>query len=488
MIATVKGDVHDIGKNIVGVVLACNNYEVIDLGVMVPSDRILEEAKKHNASIIGLSGLITPSLDEMVHVASEMKRTGFEIPLLIGGATTSSAHTAVKIAPVYDQPVVHVVDASRVVNVVNQLLHPDLNEAYSQKIKEDQKAARENYFNTRAERKLISLEQARNNREEIDWATTRIDPPSLTGIRVFDEEVSLETLIPFIDWTPFFTAWELKGRYPAILESATTGKQARELFADAQKLMKTIVDGKLFKTKGVIGIFPANSVGDDIEVYEDESRSRLLAVFHTLRQQIQKEDATEPNYCLADYIAPKNSGRVDYIGGFAVTAGHGVEEFAKEFENNQDDYNSIMAKALGDRFAEAFAEYMHYKVRKEYWGYDKDESLSPEDLIRERYRGIRPAAGYPASPDHTEKRILFDLLQAEENTGITLTEHFAMWPASSVSGLYFAHPKSKYFAVAKINRDQIEEYANRKGMNVEEAERWLAPNLAYDPLAISAIR
>lgn len=364
MIATVKGDVHDIGKNIVGVVLACNNYEVIDLGVMVPSDRILEEAKKHNASIIGLSGLITPSLDEMVHVASEMKRTGFEIPLLIGGATTSSAHTAVKIAPVYDQPVVHVVDASRVVNVVNQLLHPDLNEAYSQKIKEDQKAARENYFNTRAERKLISLEQARNNREEIDWATTRIDPPSFTGIRVFDEEVSLETLIPFIDWTPFFTAWELKGRYPAILESATTGKQARELFADAQKLMKTIVDGKLFKTKGVIGIFPANSVGDDIEVYEDESRSRLLAVFHTLRQQIQKEDATEPNYCLADYIAPKNSGRVDYIGGFAVTAGHGVEEFAKEFENNQDDYNSIMAKALGDRFAEAFAEYMHYKVTK----------------------------------------------------------------------------------------------------------------------------
>ncbi|MGQ2827067.1 methionine synthase [Leptospira kirschneri] len=487
LIATVKGDVHDIGKNIVGVVLACNNYEVIDLGVMVPSDKILEEARKHNASIIGLSGLITPSLDEMVHVASEMKRIGLEIPLLIGGATTSSAHTAVKIAPVYDHPVVHVLDASRVVNVVNQLLHPDLHEAYFQKVKEDQKIARENYFNTRAERKLISLEQARENRDPIDWSTTVIDKPSFVGIKVFDEEVSLETLVPFIDWTPFFTAWELKGRYPAILESETTGKQARELFADAQKLMQTITSGKLFKTKGVIGIFPANSVRDDIEVYEDENRSKLLTVFHTLRQQIQKQDETEPNYCLADYVAPKESGRIDYIGGFTVTAGHGVEEFAKGFENNQDDYNSIMAKALGDRFAEAFAEYMHYKVRKEYWGYDKNENLSPEDLIREKYRGIRPAAGYPASPDHTEKRTLFDLLQVEKNTGITLTEHFAMWPASSVSGLYFAHPKSKYFAVAKINRDQIEDYAKRKEMSIEVVERWLAPNLAYDPLVISAV-
>ncbi|MBM9576092.1 methionine synthase [Leptospira sp. 201903070] len=488
LIATVKGDVHDIGKNIVGVVLACNNYEVIDLGVMVPADKILEEARKINASIIGLSGLITPSLDEMVHVASEMKRTGFNVPLLIGGATTSSAHTAVKIAPAYDQPVVHVVDASRVVNVVNQLLHPDLNEAYSKKIKEDQHAARENYFSTRAERKLISLDQARENKEVIDWSTTQIDKPAFTGVKVFDEEISLETLIPFIDWTPFFTAWELKGRYPAILESETTGKQARELFSDAQKLMKKITDEKLFRTKGVIGIFPANSVGDDIEVYEDESRSKLLTVFHTLRQQIQKEDPTEPNYCLADYVAPKESGRIDYIGGFAVTAGHGVEEFAKEFEKNLDDYNSIMAKALGDRFAEAFAEYMHFKVRKEYWGYAKDENLAPEDLIRERYRGIRPAAGYPASPDHTEKRVLFDLLQAEKNTGITLTEHFAMWPASSVSGLYFAHPQSKYFAVAKISRDQIEEYATRKGMTIEETERWLAPNLAYDPLAVSIAR
>ncbi|PJZ52477.1 methionine synthase [Leptospira adleri] len=488
LIATVKGDVHDIGKNIVGVVLACNNYEVIDLGVMVPADKILEEARKHNASIIGLSGLITPSLDEMVHVAAEMKRTGFEVPLLIGGATTSSAHTAVKIAPAYDQPVVHVVDASRVVNVVNQLLHPDLIEDYTKKIKEDQLAARENYFNTRAERKLVSLDQARENKETIDWSTSRIDKPAFVGIKVFDEEVSLETLIPFIDWTPFFTAWELKGRYPAILESETTGKQARELFADAQKLMKRITEGKLFKTKGVIGIFPANSVDDDIEVYEDETRSKLLTVFHTLRQQIQKEDATEPNYCLADYVAPKESGRIDYIGGFAVTTGHGVEEFAKEFEKNLDDYNSIMAKALGDRFAEAFAEYIHFKVRKEYWGYAKDENLSPEDLIRERYRGIRPAAGYPASPDHTEKRVLFDLLQAEKNTGITLTEHFAMWPASSVSGLYFAHPQSKYFAVAKINRDQIEDYAKRKGFTIEETERWLAPNLAYDPLAISIAR
>ncbi|TGK27572.1 methionine synthase [Leptospira gomenensis] len=487
LIATVKGDVHDIGKNIVGVVLACNNYEVIDLGVMVPTEKILEEAKKHNADIIGLSGLITPSLDEMVHVASEMKRTGFEVPLLIGGATTSSAHTAVKIAPAYDHPVVHVVDASRVVNVVNQLLHPDLKETYAKKIKEDQIKARENYFNTRAERKLVSLEQARDNKEQIDWETSTIDKPLFVGTKVFDEEISLETLVPFIDWTPFFTAWELKGRYPAILESETTGKQARELFADAQTLMKTIIDGKLFRTKGVIGIYPANSVGDDIEVYSDEFRSGILTVFHTLRQQIQKEDG-EPNYCLADFVAPKSSERIDYIGGFAVTAGHGVEEFAKRFENNHDDYNSIMAKALGDRFAEAFAEYMHFKVRTEYWGYTKDENLSTEDLIRERYRGIRPAAGYPASPDHTEKRVLFDLLQAEKNTGITLTEHFAMWPASSVSGLYFAHPQSKYFAVAKINRDQVEDYAKRKGMNVETAERWLAPNLAYDPLAISAAR
>ncbi|TGK03912.1 methionine synthase [Leptospira semungkisensis] len=481
LIATVKGDVHDIGKNIVGVVLACNNYEVIDLGVMVPCEKILEEAKLQNVDIVGLSGLITPSLDEMVHVASEMKRMGFNIPLLIGGATTSSAHTAVKISEKYDQPVVHVIDASRVVNVVGRLLNPSLKEDYIKQIKEDQKTQREIYFNTRSDRKLVSIEDARENRYVTDWNVTKVSTPNFVGVRVFDEEISLEELLPYIDWSPFFQAWELKGRYPSILENETYGKQARELFKDAQKLLEDIIPNKRYRTKGVIGIFPANSVGDDIEVYEDENRKKVKTVFHTLRQQISKEDKQEPNYCLADYIAPKDSGIADYVGGFAVTAGHGVEEFAALFDAKLDDYNSIMSKALGDRFAEAFAEYMHLKVRKEIWGYVPDENLSAEELIREKYRGIRPAAGYPASPDHTEKRTLFDLLDAERNTGITLTEHFAMWPASSVSGLYFAHPEAKYFAVAKINKDQVEDYAKRKGISVSEVERWLAPNLAYDP-------
>ncbi len=481
LIATVKGDVHDIGKNIVSVVLACNNYEVIDLGVMVPSERILDEAKKQNVDIIGLSGLITPSLDEMVHVASEMQRTGFDVPLLIGGATTSSAHTSVKIAEKYNQPVVHVLDASRVVNVVAQLLNPSLKEKYVEQIREDQKSQREIYFNTRSDRKLVSIEAARENKFVTDWNITKIARPNFIGVRVFDEEISLEELVPYIDWSPFFQAWELKGRYPSILESEIYGKQARELFADAQKLLEDIVRNKRYRTKGVIGIFPANSIGDDIEVYEDESRTKVKTMFHTLRQQISKEDKDEPNYCLADFIAPKEKGVMDYIGGFAVTSGHGVEEFANTFEKQLDDYNSIMAKALGDRLAEAFAEYMHLKVRKELWGYAADENLSSEELIREKYKGIRPAAGYPASPDHTEKRTLFDLLEVEKNTGITLTEHFAMWPASSVSGLYFAYPEAKYFAVAKINKDQVQEYAERKGMTLSEAERWLSPNLAYDP-------
>lgn len=481
LIATVKGDVHDIGKNIVSVVLACNNYEVIDLGVMVPCEKILEEAKAHRADIVGLSGLITPSLDEMVHVASEMERLGFRVPLLIGGATTSSAHTAVKIAEKYANPVVHVIDASRVVNVVGKLLNPSLKEEYVKQIREDQKAQREIYFGTRSERKLVSIESARENRLKTDWQTSEIRKPNMTGIKVFDESVSLEDLVPYIDWSPFFQAWELKGRFPSILESETYGKQARELYADAQRLLDDIVKNKRYQAKGVIGIFPANSVGDDIEVYEDETRTKLLTVFHTLRQQISKDGKDEPNYCLSDFIAPKNSGKIDYIGGFAVTAGHGVEEFARSFDEKLDDYSSIMAKALGDRLAEAFAEYMHLKVRKEFWGYASEENLPLEDLIREKYRGIRPAAGYPASPDHTEKRTLFDLLQAEKNTGIRLTEHFAMWPASSVSGLYFAHPESKYFAVAKIDRDQIEEYAKRKNKSVQEIEKWLSPNLSYDP-------
>ncbi|PJZ70681.1 methionine synthase [Leptospira perolatii] len=480
LIATVKGDVHDIGKNIVSVVLACNNYEVIDLGVMVPCERILEQAKENKVNVIGLSGLITPSLDEMVHVASEMQRNGFDIPLLIGGATTSSAHTSVKISEKYEHPVVHVLDASRVVNVVGKLLSPSLKPDYILQIKEEQKKQREIYFSTRSERKLVSIDEARENKYVSDWSNVPIAKPKFLGVKVFDEEISLSTLKEYIDWSPFFHAWELKGRFPSILENEITGKQARELYNDALALMERIIKNNEFRTKGVIGIFPANSVGDDIEVYEDESRKKVLTTFHTLRQQISKEENGEPNYCLADYIAPKDSGLADYIGGFAVTSGHGVDEFAKAFENKQDDYNSIMAKALGDRFAEAFAEFMHEKVRKELWGYTKEEILSKEDLIRERYQGIRPAAGYPASPDHTEKRILFDLLQVEKNTGITLTEHFAMWPASSVSGLYFAHPESKYFAVAKINKDQIEDYASRKGMSVPEVERWLSPNLAYD--------
>ncbi|MEI7013964.1 methionine synthase [Leptospira licerasiae] len=481
LIATVKGDVHDIGKNIVAVVLACNNYEVIDLGVMVPCEKILEEARKENVDIIGLSGLITPSLDEMVHVASEMKRTGFDIPLLIGGATTSSAHTSVKISEKYDQPVVHVLDASRVVNVVGKLLNPSLKPDYIKQIKEEQKIQREIYFNTRSDRKLVSIEDARENRYVTDWNVSKVTKPNFVGVRVFDNEISLEELVPFIDWSPFFQAWELKGRYPSILESETYGKQAKELFKDAQKLLEDIVSNKRYTTRGVIGVFPANSVGDDIEVYEDETRTKIKTVFHTLRQQISKEEKDEPNYCLADYIAPKESGIADYIGGFAVTAGHGVEAFASIFDSRLDDYNSIMAKALGDRFAEAFAEYMHLKIRKEIWGYAADENLSTEELIRERYQGIRPAAGYPASPDHTEKRTLFDLLEVEKNTGITLTEHFAMMPASSVSGLYFAHPAAKYFAVAKINKDQIQDYAKRKGMTVSDVEKWLSPNLAYDP-------
>lgn len=481
LIATVKGDVHDIGKNIVGVVLACNNYEVIDLGVMVPTEKILEEAKKQKVDIIGLSGLITPSLDEMVHVASEMQRNGFNIPLLIGGATTSSAHTSVKIAEKYAHPVVHVLDASRVVNVVGQLLNPSLKEDYVRQIREDQKTQREIYFNTRSDRKLVSIEEARENKYVTDWNVVKVKKPNFLGVRVFDEEISLEELVPYIDWSPFFQAWELKGRFPSILESETYGKQAKELYKDAQKLLEDIIRNKRYRTKGVIGIFPANSVGDDIEVYEDESRTKVKTVFHTLRQQISKEEKGEPNYCLADYIAPKDLGIADYIGGFAVTSGHGVEEFASQFDKNLDDYNSIMSKAIGDRLAEAFAEYMHLKVRKELWGYESGENLSLEELIREKYKGIRPAAGYPASPDHTEKRTLFDLLEVEKNTGITLTEHFAMWPASSVSGLYFAHPESKYFAVAKINRDQVQDYADRKGIPLSEAEKWLSPNLSYDP-------
>ncbi|MCC5815604.1 MAG: methionine synthase [Leptospira sp.] len=484
LIATVKGDVHDIGKNIVAVVLACNNYEVIDLGVMVPTDKILSEAKKHKADIIGLSGLITPSLDEMVGVAEEMKKQGFEVPLLIGGATTSPAHTAVKIAPAYDHPVVHVLDASRVVNVVSSLLSKKEKVGYWEELQKDQTRIRENYYNRQNERNLISWENAKARRTKIDWDNYTPYKPSFTGIKTFDN-YSLEEIAEYIDWSPFFHTWQLKGRYPMILKDPNMGEQATSLFNDAKVMLKDILENKRFRARAVVGFFPANAVGEDIEVYTDESRSEVLKTFRCLRQEMDKP-SDQPNYSLVDFIAPKESGKIDYLGGFAVTSGHGVDEFAKTFEAKNDDYNSILAKALGDRLAEAFAELMHKKMRIE-WGYGKDENLSSEDLIREKYQGIRPAAGYPASPDHTEKFTLWDLLDVAKNTGMTLTENCAMWPASSVSGLYFSHPQSRYFAIGKISKDQVVDYAERKNMDIAEVEKWLEPYLEYDRKRESAV-
>jgi 5-methyltetrahydrofolate--homocysteine methyltransferase len=485
LMATVKGDVHDIGKNIVGVVLACNNYEVIDLGVMVPAEKILETAKTEAVDVIGLSGLITPSLDEMVHLAQEMKRLDFDLPLLIGGATTSRAHTAVKIAPHYDGPTVHVLDASRAVGVVSALMSEDQKAGFVDKNNQDQQRLRAEYGNRNADKKMISIDEARQRRIPIDWSTTRIDVPGFLGRRVISMQ-SLEELVPFIDWSPFFHTWELRGRFPKIFDDPEVGEQARQLFEDAQKLLQDIVKGKLFTAKGVYGFWPANSVGDDIELYTDDSRAEVLTTFHMLRQQMAKP-ADQYNYSLADYIAPRTSGRADYLGAFAVTAGLGADELAKQFEIDNDDYNSIMAKALADRLAEAFAEFLHKRVRLE-WGFGKEENLSQEDLLREAYRGIRPAAGYPACPDHTEKRILFDLLAAEENAKIQLTESFAMWPGASVSGLYFGHPDAKYFGVGKIEKDQILDYQQRKGMALEEVERWLGPYLTYDPVRTALVR
>lgn len=478
LMATVKGDVHDIGKNIVGVVLACNNYEVIDLGVMVPCDKILAEAKKHNVNVIGLSGLITPSLDEMVHVASEMQREGFKIPLLIGGATTSAAHTAVKIAEKYNEPVVHVLDASRATGVLSQLLNAESKPAYAKKIREDQIQLKTQYLQSRADRENLTLSEARTNSFKTDWNTIEIAKPSFTGIKVFSD-FDLAKLVEFIDWSPFFHTWELKGRFPQIFDDPYVGKQAKDLYDDAQKLLKDIVENKRFTAKAVAGFFPANSVGDDIEVYKDDSRKEVLTKLYTLRQQMRRMNG-EPNFALADFIAPKESGKADYIGGFAVTSGHGADEFEKLFEKKHDDYNSILAKALADRLAEAFAEYMHKYMREE-WGFGKSENLASEDLIREKYRGIRPAPGYPACPDHTEKGTLWNLLDVEKNAGIKLTESYAMWPGSSVSGLYFSHPGSKYFAVGKITKDQIIDYAARKGEDIKVAERWLSPYLDYEP-------
>ncbi|MDX1952462.1 MAG: methionine synthase [Verrucomicrobiota bacterium] len=484
VMATVKGDVHDIGKNIVGVVLGCNNYEIIDLGVMVSCEKILDKAREVQADIIGLSGLITPSLDEMVHVAKEMQREGMSIPLLIGGATTSRAHTAVKIAPGYQHPVVHVLDASRAVGVVGSLMSNDLRGAYAQKNREEQEKLRVAHASQKTGKPLLSIEEARKRRTPCDWNSIDIPKPEFTGIKTL-EDFPLEQIAAFIDWSPFFHTWELRGRYPSIFDDAEVGPKARELFDDAKKLLNLIIDQKLFSARAVYGFFPANSVGDDIEIYTDESRSELLTKFHTLRQQMDKP-ADQFNHALSDFIAPKESGRGDYLGAFAVTAGHGVDELARKFEKDHDDYNSIMAKALGDRLAEAFAECLHKRVREE-WGYGKNENLSNDDLIREKYRGIRPAAGYPACPDHTEKQILWQLLQVEKNAGIKLTESCAMWPAGSVSGLYFAHPESKYFGVGKIDRDQVLDYHLRKKMDLQTTERWLGPNLGYDPDQVTPI-
>ena len=477
LMATVKGDVHDIGKNIVGVVLGCNNYEVIDLGVMVPCEKILAAAKEHNVDLIGLSGLITPSLDEMQHVAREMQREGFTIPLLIGGATTSRVHTAVKIAHHYEPPVIHVLDASRAVPVVGALINPETRAAFALKNQSEQQRDRERHEASKEQRNILPIEQARARRTPLDWATTEIARPSFTGLQSFNN-FPLEQIVPFIDWSPFFHTWELAGVYPRILDDPKVGEQARRLDEDARQLLAQIVSDKLLTARAVYGFWPANSIGDDIEVYADESRERVMTTFCTLRQQGEMREG-QANKALADFIAPKESHRADYLGAFAVATGIGLETLVERFKRDHDDYNAIMAQALADRLAEAFAELLHKKAR-EVFGYGFGEHLSNEELIKEKYRGIRPAPGYPACPDHTEKRKLFALLEAEQNAGVHLTESCAMSPASSVSGWYFAHPDSQYFVVGKIARDQVADYAQRKGMEMNEAERWLAPNLSYE--------
>ncbi len=529
VMATVKGDVHDIGKNIVGVVLQCNNYDVVDLGVMVPAAKILETAREKQADVIGLSGLITPSLDEMVHVAQEMEREGFRLPLLIGGATTSRAHTAVKIAPHYRSSTVHVLDASRAVGVVNSLLSEELKAAFDKKTREDYERLRQQHAAKTREKKLLTLDEARANRTPIDWSSYVPPKPEFLGVRVYASDlesagcqpaaagslpatlednsktrgaakvqraprqaaemnrlaacaprqiaIALGDLVALIDWSPFFHAWELRGRYPAIFDDPKIGKQARELFDDAQALLDQIVTKKLFVARGVHALWPANSVADDVDVYTDETRSEKIATFYFLRQQMQKP-AGQANHCLADYIEPASNSKLkDYLGGFAVSI-HGADELAEEFKRQHDDYSAIMAKALADRLAEAFAEYLHKETRNA-WVFGRDEQLSYADLIREKYRGIRPAAGYPACPDHAEKRALFDLLDAEKNAGIKLTESFAMHPGASVSGLYFSHPDAKYFGVGQIGRDQVVDYATRRGESVAAVEKRLAPNFDY---------
>ncbi|MBZ0201697.1 MAG: methionine synthase [Ignavibacteria bacterium] len=480
LLATVKGDVHDIGKNIVGVVLGCNNYEVIDLGVMVSAEKILQTAREMNVDIIGLSGLITPSLDEMVHVAKEMERQGFSVPLLIGGATTSKIHAAVKIAPNYSNPTVHVLDASRSVTVAGSLMSKDNRDSFIGSVRQEYDRMRISHKGRKDDRKFLTIEQAREKGLKINWIDTKITKPAFIGNKIFDD-FPLEKIREKIDWTPFFQTWELKGKYPKIFEDPNYGSEAKKIYDDANKLLDDIIKSKWLTAKAVIGLYPANSIGDDVELYTNESRNEVLTTFHMLRQQVQKTNS-EPYYSLADLIAPKDSGINDYIGTFAVTTGIGIEAVLEKFRLEHDDYSSIMTKAIADRLAEAFAELMHEMVRKEFWGYSKDEKLSVDEIIAEKYHGIRPAPGYPAQPDHTEKRILFDLLDAENKAGITLTESFAMYPASAVSGLYFSHPESKYFNVGKINKDQVEEYSRRKNMTVDEVERWLAPILGYEKI------
>ena len=483
VLATVKGDVHDIGKNIVGVVLQCNNYDVVDLGVMAPADKILKAAIEERADIVGLSGLITPSLDEMCHVAAEMERQGFDVPLLIGGATTSRVHTAVKIHPNYRRgQTVYVNDASRAVGVVSSLLSRDKRERYVNDTRAEYARIAAAHARSEEAKQRLSLSDARTNALKLNWSGIYVPPkPRLAGIRRI-ADLPIAVLIDHIDWTPFFATWELTGKYPAILDDATVGAAARSLFADAKEMLKQIVAERWFRASAVIGLWPANSEGDDILVFADEARVHPIATLHTLRQQLARREG-RANVALADFVAPRASGLADYIGAFAVTAGTGEQAVVDRFKHANDDYSAILAKALADRLAEAAAEHMHQRVRKEFWGYAADEALSPGELIAEKYRGIRPAPGYPAQPDHTEKGTLFALLDGENSIGVKLTESFAMWPGASVCGLYFSHPESYFFGVGKIERDQVEDYARRKGMSFAEMERWLAPILNYDPLA-----
>lgn len=479
LMATVKGDVHDIGKNIVGVVLQCNNFEVVDLGVMVPAETILKEAVTNDCNIIGLSGLITPSLDEMVYVAKEMERQNIKMPLMIGGATTSKVHTALKIEPnLLNDQVVHVADASRAVGVAQNLLSSDNKAAFVDGVKDEYDRIRVERAKHGKVHRTLEIRGARANKVPVDWSEYTPEVPTFLGLKTFDD-YDLNDLVDRIDWTPFFSAWEMAGRYPRILEDDVVGAEAKKLFAEGKAMLAQLVEENWLEARGVIGFFPANSVGDDIQVYKDEARKEVVHTLHNLRQQDKKKN-TQPNYCLSDYIAPKDSGLADYIGGFAVTTGHKIEEKIAEFEADNDDYQSIMLKVLADRLAEAFAEHMHERVRKEFWAYEKDESLSNEDLIKEKYRGIRPAPGYPACPDHTEKATLWDLLKPDLNAGMTITESFAMLPTAAVSGWYFSHPDSRYFSVTRIQQDQVIDYADRKGMDMMSTERWLAPILGYD--------